>query len=452
MNPSIFREHDIRGAADLDLDDVTVRAIGVAIGELAIDGQVVVGRDCRLTSPRLFAALTDGLRAHADVVDLGVVSTPVAYLVQQILAPAATVMITGGHDLPENNGFKVMIGQDTLRGGAINDLRDRVDRILGEPLAPAVHALSDSGLDLENVYVERAAAALRLGPRRSKIVVDAGNGSGGPLAVALYTQMGFDVVPLYCDPDGSFPNHHPDPAQPENLDDLIATVQSTAAEVGIALDGDARRVVVVDATGRILRADQLMILLGRALLAEVPGARFIGEGKCSQVMYYTLISAGGVVDMSKGDHAQERMKELGAQLAGEMSGQFSFGHRWLGFDDGIYAGARLLELISRTDRALADLAADLPIVNDASERSVDCPADERLAVIDRVAAALRNDSRVLDVSVVDGARVTFGNGWGLLQAPATESLLVVRCEAGEERAIDEISATIEEYVAKARAS
>ncbi len=460
MNPRVFREYDIRGVAERDLDNATVRALGVAVGKRVAGKIVVVGRDCRLTSPRLFAALTDGLRAHAEVVDVGVVPSPVLYFAAHHLRPAAAIMITGSHNPPEDNGFKLM-GPDpahpeqpivTLHGKAIAELRDEVAALLAAPgaLGEATHAMRSR--DILHNYLDYALGQLQLGPRRCKVVVDAGNGAGGPTAVAMYRRMGFEVVPLYCELDGRFPNHHPDPTQPENVADLIARVESEHAELGIALDGDADRVGAVDATGRILWGDQLMILLGKELLKEVPGAGFVGEVKCSQSMYDELEHAGGKVEMWKVGHSliKARMKETGAQLAGEMSGHMFFAHRWLGFDDGIYAGARILEMLSRHNSTLTARADQLPVMINTPEIRIDCSDETKAAIVATVTARLRADPRVRGVVDIDGVRAKFDGGWGLVRASNTQPALVMRCEAATAERLAEIRGAIEAHIAAAR--
>jgi phosphomannomutase/phosphoglucomutase len=450
VNPRAFREYDIRGVAERDLDDATVSAIGSALGELAGAGPVIVGRDPRTTSPRLFAALTDGIRVHAEVIDIGVVPTPVLYFAAYTLEPRAAVMITGSHNPPEDNGFKLMLGAETLHGAAIAKLRDRVEVLLREPSKHPTKAMHSR--DVIGAYHTAAERQLRLGERRFKVVVDAGNGAGGPTAVGLYKRLGFDVVPLYCDLDGTFPNHHPDPTQPENVRDLIMAVKAENALLGIALDGDADRIGAVDGTGRILWGDQLMILLGKAVLAEVPNAKFVGEVKCSQAMYDELAKAGGDVEMWKVGHSliKARMKETGAQLAGEMSGHMFFAHRWFGFDDGIYSGARLLEMLTHTTRSLADLAAELPEMINTPELRIDTEDDKKFALVAAVTQRLRDDPQVRSVVDVDGVRAKLDGGWGLVRASNTQPALVMRVEAATSERLAEIKALIEAHLDAAR--
>ena len=452
--PSSFREYDIRGVADRDLDDATVTAIGVAFARRAyVHGNtVVVARDCRLHSERLFEALVHGLRSVCHVVDIGVGPTPLLYFADKHLHPAGAIMITGSHNPAPDNGFKLLLNGSSFFGASITELRDEVAaHLLDAPdELPVVGTLTQC--DVRDEYLDAACNGIVLGPRRMKVVVDAGNGAGGPLALALYQRLGFDVVPLYCDMDGRFPNHHPDPTVAANLHDLIATVAREGAELGIALDGDADRIGAVDASGRILWGDQLMILFGKAILREHPGAHFVGEVKCSQGMYDELNRAGGHAEMWKVGHSliKTRMKETGALLAGEMSGHMFFAHRWFGFDDGMYAGGRLLELLSRGDATLRELADQLPVTASTPELRIDCPDASKFAVVAAVTAAMRARSDVRHIIDIDGVRAVWQHGWGLVRASNTQPALVMRCEADDAASLAHITELLRTAIAQAR--
>ena len=460
MNSAIFREYDIRGVAERDLDDGLVTDLGRAIGAMiraatprpAGGGkrpEMAIGRDCRLTSGRLRAALVNGLTdAGIDIIDVGVVATPVLYFAAFHYPVDGAVIITGSHNPPEDNGFKILRGRESIHGEDIRAL----GQAIASGAAAAVSAEGERGRVVERdvlpAYLEHALGRLELGPRRFRVVVDAGNGSGGPAAVELYRRMGFEVFPLYCEMDGRFPNHHPDPTVEKNVADLRTEVRVRAAEVGIALDGDADRVGAVDGQTRILWGDQLMILFGREIARENPGARFIGEVKCSQALFDELAKAGGQPIMWKVGHSliKAKMKETGALLGGEMSGHIFFAHRYLGFDDAIYSGARLLELLSRGDATLAELYDTLPVMVNTPEIRVECADNVKFEVVERTTARLRGHPQVTDVVDVDGVRARFGDGWGLVRASNTQPALVIRCEAPSQGRLAEIRGFVEDAI------
>jgi len=342
-------------------------------------------------------------------------------------------MITGSHNPAEYNGLKVGVGKTTLHGAGIQELRRMVDseKFIHGKGTTRVH-------DIVTPYKEYVRQNLSFGPRKLKVVVDAGNGTGGVVAVPIFKALGIEVVPLFVEMDGRFPNHHPDPTVEENLEQLKKKVLEVKADVGIAYDGDADRVGAVDERGGVLWGDQLMILFSRALLEENPGAAIVGEVKCSMNLYDDIAKKGGRPIMWKAGHSliKAKMKEEGALLAGEMSGHIFFAHRWFGFDDGIYSSARLLELLSRTDAPLSSLLSDVPKTFASPEIRFDCPEDKKFEIVRR---AQEWFAARYEAVTVDGVRVTFPDGWGLVRASNTQPLLVLRFEATSERRLEEIA-------------
>jgi phosphomannomutase/phosphoglucomutase len=436
ISPTIFREYDIRGLVDRDLTEEAVFLTGRALGTLVRDQggrRVVVGRDCRESGPRFSARMAAGLTASGvDVVDLGVVPTPLVYFAAATLEVDGLCQITGSHNPPEYNGLKVGVGKATLYGEGIQRL---LQLIQTGRFADGRGRVSRH--DAVTPYLAHVRENLRLGHRRLKVVVDAGNGTGGVVAVPLFRSLGIEVVPLFVEMDGRFPNHHPDPTVEANLAHLKAKVAETGADLGIAYDGDADRVGAVDEKGQVLWGDQLMILFSRAVLAENPGAAIVGEVKCSMTLFDDIARRGGRPIMWKAGHSliKAKMKEEGALLAGEMSGHIFFGDRWFGFDDGIYSSARLLELVSRTDQPVSSLLADVPRTFSTPEIRVDCPEDQKFEVVRRAQAFFAARYQAV---TVDGVRVTFPDGWGLVRASNTQPLLVLRFEARTPERLAEI--------------
>ncbi len=444
VNPHIFREYDIRGLVDEDLTDESVTLIASGFGRMVRDAggkRVVLGRDCRSSSTRFRAIFVAALNGcGVDVVDIGVVPTPLTYFGAHTLpAIDGLVMITGSHNPPEYNGFKIGLGKTTLHGEEIQQLL-RLVQAGDFPKGEGVH----EEVDLLGSYQEKALGSLRMGPRKLRVVVDAGNGVGGFVGAPLYRAMGAQVEGLFLEPDGNFPNHHPDPSVEENLSDLRKRVLETAADIGLAFDGDADRVGVVDDRGTILWGDQLMVLYSRAVLEEEPGAVIIGEVKCSQTMYDEIERLGGQPVMWKAGHSliKAKMKETGAALAGEMSGHIFFQNRWFGFDDGVYAGARLLEILSHEERPLSQLLADLPKTFASPEIRRDAGTEERKFALVRAATDHFREAgyRVIDT---DGVRVVFDDGFGLVRASNTQPILVLRFEGKTAERLEEIRALFE---------
>ena len=451
-----FREYDIRGVAERDLTDSIATGIGRAFGtslRLANQGKgsaastprVVLARDCRLSSPRLHATVVEGLvSTGCEVIDVGVGPTPLMYFGVHHLDADGGMMVTGSHNPGDENGFKMMKGKAPFYGDDIRALRDRILR--------ADYLAGAGSLRLCSLEDDYVAALTRDIARLDgvKIVLDAGNGSGGPLGLRALTAAGAEVVPLYCEMDGRFPHHHPDPTQPENLEALIARVRETGAVAGLAFDGDADRLGAVDRTGAIIWGDKLLVLFARAILKTHPGAAVLGEVKCSQTTYDDITAHGGRAILWKTGHSliKTKMKEEHALLAGEMSGHLFFADRWFGFDDALYAGLRLVEILKLEGKSIGDLLADLPATSITPELRVDCPDELKVAVVADVLAHYQKTHEVIDV---DGARILFGDGaWGLVRASNTQPVLVLRFEATTDARRDALRAEVEGVVSAAR--
>ena len=436
MKAYVFREYDIRGKVPDELGQDSVYLLGRSLGTYFRERgkeSISLGRDCRLSSPELAEILKTGLvNTGMTVVDVGMVPTPLLYFSLYHLKVDGGVQITGSHNPPEYNGFKVCLGKSTIYGEEIQKIRK-----IGESGVFAEGRGKVETAEIIPPYVEDLLKGMKAGPVRRKVVVDAGNGVGGLLAPQLYERMGIRVERLFCEPDGRFPNHHPDPTIPGNLDHLFRKVKESGADLGISFDGDADRIGVVEGDGRIIWGDQLMILFSRDILKQRPGAKIIGEVKCSQTLYDDIKKHGGIPIMWKTGHSliKGKMKAEGALLAGEMSGHLFFADRYYGFDDAIYAGARLLEILTRDEKNLQDHLADVPVLVSTPEIRMDCPDEKKFDVVARLAEAFKKDFDVIDV---DGARVLFEGGWGLVRASNTQPVLVLRFEALNENRLDEI--------------
>ncbi len=436
ISPTIFREYDIRGVVDQDLTEEACSLIGKGLGTLVRRSggkRVVVGRDCRESGPRFARRVIAGLNeTGVDVVDIGVVPTPLTYFAACTLDVDGLCMITGSHNPPEYNGLKVGVGKTTLHGSEIQELLRLIET--GRFATGQGTIRSHDIVAPYRAYVHQN---LKMGGRRLRVVVDAGNGTGGVVAVPLFESLGIEVVPLFIEMDGRFPNHHPDPTVEKNLEHLERKVLEVKADLGIAYDGDADRVGAVDEKANVLWGDQLMILFSRALLEEQPGAAIVGEVKCSMTLYDDIARKGGRPIMWKAGHSliKAKMKEEGALLAGEMSGHIFFGHRWFGFDDAIYSSARLLELVSRTDQPLSSLLADVPKTYASPEIRVDCPEEKKFEIVRRAQEFFAKSYQAV---TIDGVRVTFPDGWGLVRASNTQPILVLRFEATTPARLEEI--------------
>jgi len=443
INLQIYREYDIRGVVDKDLTPEIVRRLGKGFGtHMARLGKIslVVGRDGRLSSKAFSEALIEGLiSTGCDVVNIGVCPTPAYYFSLFHLNKDGGIMVTGSHNPPEFNGFKVSVGKSTIFGEEIQKLGRLVER--GDFVTSRGN-LSETEVILP--YQDYIKKNIRF-EKKLKVVIDAGNGTGGVVAGPILRDLGCEVEELYCEIDGRFPNHFPDPTVPDNLKYLIDRVLKSRADVGIGYDGDADRIGVVDEKGNILWGDQLMILFAREILRNQKGATFVAEVKCSQNLFTDIEKHGGKAIMWRTGHSliKEKMKEEKAVLGGEMSGHIFFADRYLGYDDAIYASCRLLELLSKTERKLSQLLEDVPKTFITPEIRVDCPDEIKFKVVEKVKEELRKDHPIIDV---DGVRAQFGDGWGLVRASNTQPVLVLRFEALSEKRLQQIKQLVEEKV------
>ena len=447
----IFREYDIRGKADVDLTDNLTTRLGLGLAKMLsadVNGRarIVVGRDCRLSGPRLQKALIDGLtRGGVDVLEIEIGPTPQMYFAVHHLKADGGIMITGSHNPGDDNGFKMMIGRASFFGASIQELRvlvEAADFAETEPGTVTATPVSDA-------YIDALTADIQL-DKSLKLVVDAGNGSAGPLGLRAFAKLGLTPSALFCDLDGTFPNHHPDPTVAKNLIDLTARVASDGAVAGLAWDGDGDRLGVVDKTGEIIWGDRLLALFARELLKTEPGATIIGDVKCSSSLFTDVNARGGRSIMWKTGHSliKAKMKEEKASICGEMSGHFFFADRYFGYDDGIYAALRVAEILSKQKKTIAELLSDLPSLVSTPEMRVACPDNIKFDVIERVRKHYNGKEKIIEL---DGVRVEYEDGaWTLARASNTGPVIVLRMEASDEARLREVKTDMEAVVSSAR--
>lgn len=444
LQPGIFREYDIRGIAGKDMDEDGVRDIGRGIGSyLKRRGatRITVGRDCRLTSDDYGRLVMEGLTATGcHVTDIGVCTTPISYFSIRHLEKEGSVMVTASHNPPEYNGFKVCCGIDSVFGDQLQEIRKIIDGGNFETGEGSVVAY-----DVLPEYIEYITGGITLS-RPLKVGVDAGNGTAGPVAVPIFKNLGCRVEDLYCEMDGRFPNHEADPTVLSNMSDLVALVKDKKLDVGIGFDGDGDRIGVVDHAGNLVFGDKLMIIFAREILSRKPGAVFISEVKCSKTMYDDIEGHGGRAIMWKTGHSliKQKMKAENADLAGEMSGHMFFSDRYLGYDDAVYAACRLLEILADTGKTIPELLSGVPETFSTPEIRVECPDEIKFDVVAKVTDYFRQREKVIDI---DGVRVLFDDGWGLVRASNTQPALVLRFEAMTEERLVEIRNLVESTLA-----
>ena len=443
MNPSIFREYDIRGLAEKDFDREFALLLGKVHGTaIAARGgkRVSVGRDCRSTSAAYAEAVIAGMAgAGLHVYDIGVCPTPLLYFSLFHLDTDGGIQITASHNPSEYNGFKICLGKETLYGAQIQDIRMKIER--GEYSEKAGGQVER--YEIIPPYQKHLLADVPRLARPLKVVIDAGSGVGGPVAPPLFRRLGCQVWEIACEPDPNFPFHHPDPTVPENLAMLIDKVKQENADFGVAYDGDADRIGAVDENGKILWGDELLVLFSRDVLKRNPNAIVISEVKCSQRLYDDIAKNGGQAIMWKAGHSllKAKMKETQALLAGEMSGHMFFKERYFGYDDAIYASLRLLEILANSDKPMSSLLADLPPSVSTPEIRIDCPDERKFIIAAKATEYFRRHYAVIDI---DGVRVRFPGGWGLIRASNTQPALVLRFEAESESQLNEYRTLVEQ--------
>lgn len=444
INEQIFREYDIRGIVGSDLTDDSVLIIARAIGTYFRRGgakRVALGRDARRSSPVFRDLFVKGLNSvGCDVLDVGMVPTPVLYYAAFTKPVDAAVMITGSHNPADYNGFKLLMGKNSLHGEQIQEIKQIV---LSGKLESGTGSIEE--YDVTTEYLNYVAKNVKMGDRKLKIVVDSGNGIGGIVGVPLYQKLGFEVIDIFTEPDSNFPNHHPDPTVLENLQDAIAKVKETGADLAICFDGDADRIGVVDEKGGVLWGDEIMMILARAILQKQPGATFIADVKCSQRLFDDIEQKSGHAVMWKAGHSliKAKMKETHAALAGEMSGHVFYQDRWFGFDDAIYTGARLLEILTNDAKPVSEYLSDLPQTVSTPELRTEVAEEKKFEIVKKLTEAFKQTNQVIDI---DGARILFDKGWGLVRASNTQPVLVSRFEALDDDSLKEIQGIVEAKV------
>lgn len=450
VNPKIFREYDIRGEVGKDFDSSFARELGKAFAvfvkkRLGRDDLTIgVGRDCRLTGPEISEALIEGLcDGGVNVVSSGMGATPQLYYTVFSRDLDGGIQVTASHNPAPDNGFKLMAGKHTMSGNDIQELK----QILDSGPETAEQRGSVEEFDAAKSYADYLVEVSKERVQRTiKVVVDGGNGAGGPVGVDVLKRLGCEVIELYTEPDGRFPNHHPDPTVLENIVELREKVVAEKADLGIAWDGDADRIGVVDEKGEVIWGDMLLLLYGRAMCEEVKEPTVIGDVKCSELLFTKLKEVGANPVMWKTGHSliKAKLKELGAELAGEMSGHMFFVHRYYGYDDAIHASARLIEILSGNDKKLSELLADVPQSFATPEIRKEVPEDHKFEIVAEVQKAFPE----FETNTLDGIRVTFDHGWGLVRASNTQAVLVLRFEADSEERLQEYQRLVEERLEK----